>query len=63
MAKEDKFTWLTDTTWSRTYGTRAASVIEKGKTYPVADFPADVVAEWVRTGNAKYGKAKEESNG
>lgn len=64
MAKEETFTWLTDTTNTRSYGAKAPSLIEKGKTYPTADFPKDVVDEWVKTGNAKYGKAvKEETNG
>ena len=58
MAKDTHFTWLSDTTWSRTYGTRAAAIIEQGKTYPVTDFPAEVVAEWVKTGHAKMNAAK-----
>lgn len=64
MAKEETFTWLSDTTFTRSFGTKAPSIIEKGKTYQTADFPKEVVDEWVRTGNAKFGKAvKEETNG
>lgn len=65
MAKDSNFTWLTESTSTRSYGGRAYSRLEQGKTYPTADFPAEVVAEWVKSGAAKYaaGKTgKEDSN-
>jgi len=64
---EKTFTWCGESTWTRSFGAKAPSALEKGKTYPIEGFPAEVVAEWVKTGHAKYaGKdkpAKEESNG
>jgi hypothetical protein len=64
MAKDKFFIWLGETTWSRSYGTKAPSVLEKGVAYVTEDFPAAVVAEWVKTGNAKYSaKEKEVDNG
>jgi hypothetical protein len=63
MAKDAKFTWLGETTWSRSYGPKAPSMLEKGKTYEAEGFPPEVLAEWVRTGHAKLSKAKEADNG
>jgi len=60
MAKQSHFTWLTETTSTRTYGGRPYSILETGKTYPVADFPEAVVAEWVRAGAAKFTNLKAE---
>lgn len=58
MAKE-VFTWVGETTWSRSYGAKAPSVLEKGQTYSVEGFPPEVIAEWVKTGHAKMtGKEK-----
>lgn len=57
MAKTN-FTWLGDTTFTRSFGAKPPSKLEKGKTYPVEGFPVEVVDEWVRTGNAKYAGAK-----
>lgn len=57
MVKEN-FVWLGETTWTRSFGAKAPSTLEKGKTYPVEGFPAEVVAEWVKTGHAKYAGAK-----
>lgn len=64
---EKTFTWAGETTWTRSFGTKAPAVLEKGKQYPVSEFPADVLAEWIRSGHAKMtGSAKpdkEVSNG
>jgi hypothetical protein len=66
MAKEN-FKWTGETTWTRSFGTKAPAILEKGKTYDTEDFPADVLAEWVKTGHAKMTGAakpdKEVSNG
>ena len=32
----------------------SGAVLEQGKTYNVKDYGADIVAEWVRSGAAKY---------
>lgn len=56
---EVKFTWIGETTWTRSFGTKAPTVLEKGHTYDAAGIPPDVLAEWVRSGHAKMtGTAK-----
>lgn len=45
---ETKFLWLANSGEARN-GKR----LEHGQAYLVADFPAEVVAEWVRAGDAK----------
>ena len=51
--EKTKFVWLLDSQSARN-GRR----LIKGQTYKVADFKAEVVAEWVRTKAAKYSTAK-----
>jgi len=60
MAKETHFTWMDETTSTRSYGGQAYTILRTGESYPVKDFPAEVVAEWVKTGHAKYAKAVHE---
>lgn len=63
---QGKFTWQGETTWTRSFGTKAPTILEKGKLYDAGDFPAEVLAEWVKTGHAKMTAAKpakEEANG
>jgi len=48
---DKKFTWLVGTCYPR-----RGPMLEKGKEYSVADFAEHIVAEWVRTGMAKYVK-------
>jgi len=56
---EKMFTWVGETTWTRSFGTRSPLILEKGKSYPAADIPADVLDEWIKTGHAKMaGKDK-----
>lgn len=47
--KEKNFEWLLDSCTPRKGGR-----LEKGKVYKVEGYPADVVAEWVKTKAAKY---------
>lgn len=47
--KEKYFEWLLDSCTPRKGGK-----LEKGKVYKVENYPADVVAEWVKTKAAKY---------
>ena len=49
--KEKHFEWLLDSCSPRKGGR-----LEKGKIYNVGDYPAEVVAEWVKTKAAKYVK-------
>jgi hypothetical protein len=57
MTKESaEFTWIVDTSFMRSRGGVAGRCLEKGATYNVSEFDAAVVAEWVRTGAAKYTK-------
>ena len=49
---DKKFTWLAPSCEPRR-GPR----LETGKEYSLADFEEHVVAEWVRTGAAKYVKS------
>ncbi len=53
------FKWLLDSCTPR-----KGRKLEKDKTYTVSDYPAEVVAEWVRTKAAKFvdnaGKSKKE---
>ena len=53
MAKET-FTWVADTTYTRAFGTKAPACLEKGRTYPAAEFPAAVLEEWAKTGHIKF---------
>ena len=56
--KEKHFEWLLDSCFPR-----KGAKLEKGKVYNVGDYPAEVVAEWVKTKAAKYvkgGTLKEE---
>ena len=55
--KEKYFKWLSDSCFPR-----KGAKLEKGKVYKVEDYPADVVAEWVKQKSAKYikDKSKEE---
>jgi hypothetical protein len=65
MAK-DQFIWIGESTFTRSFGTRAPSFLEKGKSYEAAEIPAEVLAEWIKTGHAKMSAAKpakEEANG
>ena len=49
---DKKFTWLAPSSYPR-----RGPMLETGKEYSVSDFQEHVVAEWVRTGAAKYSKA------
>lgn len=44
------FVWLAPTGEASTNGRR----LEQGRAYAVADFPPEIVEEWVRSGAAKY---------
>lgn len=60
------FTWVGETTWTRSFGTQASMVLEKGKSYEVSMIPPAVLAEWVKTGHATLSakaEKKEEPNG
>lgn len=57
MAK-DLFVWIGESTFTRSFGTKAPSHLEKGKSYPASEFPDEVLAEWIRTGHAKYPEKK-----
>lgn len=62
---EKMFTWIGETTWTRSFGTKAPTILEKGQTYKAEDIPAEVLAEWIKTGHAVLvaKKVKEDSNG
>lgn len=57
--KNEKFVWLAAESVARN-----GKTLKPGQTYATADFPADVVAEWIKTGAAKpAGKSEGKENG
>jgi hypothetical protein len=50
----EKFTWLLGASVARN-----GKQLVPGADYPVSDFGAEIVAEWVRTGAAAYPKNKQ----
>ncbi len=60
MSKNAKFTWIGESTYTRTFGGGKPRFLEKGQVYDAAGWPAEVLAEWERTGHLKFeaGKAK-----
>jgi len=56
--KETRFVWLAASGFPR----RGPALI-KGSEYAIADFDEAIVAEWVKTGAAKYLKTKPEKGG
>jgi len=56
---EKRFIWLAGSCEASINGRR----LEQGETYAVVDFSAEVVAEWVRSGAAKYVKPGKDKPG
>jgi hypothetical protein len=52
MAKETKFKWLGQRTMARSKGGVSGLTMDTGHYYDIADVDPEVLAEWVRTGNA-----------